>query len=293
MKRNTLKVKGLRTPRVIVFLHGAVDGRVTKKAGINPQNGVIESAYISQNLLQYKQACHDCVISLEKDIRPIRMEAAGLLAERGINRHSLELHAPQTVTDKAFGSGDGANGTHDASEDQIGLELSAANSHADHAGGGSKRKAVPTNAEEARAARLAAKEAAQREAARIHMEESKAEARKKAAEELKKVKELKEQAIKKQNESLIRLTRIREEMISAELLAEERLAETSEAVRALLCAYAHGAVSGAVSESHIPMISCGGWLDEYRRAHQELDQRITEVLNREYQTYGHYQEEAK
>lgn len=266
MNQKTLHISGLRTPRLFVILRGFLDGKVTKKACINPRSGLLESAFISRKIFLYNEACRNCAINLEKEINSARLEAATLLTERQLNRLHNELLDGSSLRGHCVSD---AYTEHTGTGSDSGSEMSREETDASpvfpHRA--SERRSHPVTAEEARAARKEAKEAARRADARAHRREK--QERTKAA---------LEEAAGKQDESMIRLTRIRERMISEELLAEESLAAASEAMRALLCAYAHGAVRGPATDGCIPTITYEGWLDEYRKAHEDLDHRISEAL---------------
>jgi len=277
MKHKELSVKGSWTPFFIVFLQGFIDGKITKKARVNPESGLLESAYVSKLHFHCNEAFRHCAMELENEINSVRVESATLLTEcklislrnsQAADADSDSVHSPRSaalITQKIS-----------ESDGEEAAEVSGASEV--HSRTPYERKKLPTTADEARNARMEAKEAARRADTRARAEEARTRARARAEEELAKAKEVHEQAEKKHDESMIRLTQIRERMISKELLAEERLAATSEAIRARLCAYAHGAVRGAVSDSHIPEIAYDCWLDEYRQAHDELDCRIYEAL---------------
>lgn len=277
MKQKELSVKGSWTPFFIVFLQGIIDGKITKKARVNPESGLLESAYVSKLHFHCNEAFRHCAMELENEINSVRVESATLLTECQLSR-LRNSQAADAVSESVHRLRSAAHSTQKVSESD-GEEAEEVSGVSEvHSRALSERKKLPTTADEARNARMEAKEAARRADARARAAEARARVRARAEEELAKAKEARVQAEKKHDESMIRLTQIRERMISKELLAEERLAATSEAIRARLCAYAHGAVRGAVSDSHIPEIAYDCWLNEYRQAHEELDRRISEAL---------------
>jgi len=125
---------------------------------------------------------------------------------------------------------------------------------------------LPVTAEEAQAARQAARSLA-----------INAEKVKKANDILEAERQQREQLRKK---SLIRLTEIHESIIKNELSAEETFSATAEALKSQMCTYAHGALRMPVSVDIVPELPYKQFLEEYREAYGELDQRICEALAR-------------
>lgn len=79
-KAKTLKLKGLQTPRPIIFIHGFMDGR-TKTVALDSQNGHLNSAYIHGRIYLFHELCKKRVIQLEKELSGIRAEAQTLILE--------------------------------------------------------------------------------------------------------------------------------------------------------------------------------------------------------------------
>lgn len=123
---------------------------------------------------------------------------------------------------------------------------------------------LPTTAEEAQAARQAARSAARN-----------AEKAKEANDRLEAERQQREQRRKK---SLLRLTEIHESIIKKELSAEESFSATAEALKSQMCTYAHGALRTPVSGDIVPELPYKQFLEEYREAYRELDQRICKAL---------------
>ena len=78
MKKKVLKMKGLRTPKPIIFVHGFINGRM-KTAALNPESGHLNSAYIFGKIYQFEKLCHDRAKCLEKDLCDIRTNAEMLI----------------------------------------------------------------------------------------------------------------------------------------------------------------------------------------------------------------------
>ncbi|MCD8148324.1 MAG: hypothetical protein LUE92_01920 [Clostridiales bacterium] len=73
-------MRGLNVPTCIVFIHGLFDGRL-KAAGVDPETGVLNSAYVNGKLNLYHKYCIDMVEGLEEDIAGMCVEAETLLME--------------------------------------------------------------------------------------------------------------------------------------------------------------------------------------------------------------------
>jgi hypothetical protein len=80
MKNKKVKMKGRAVPTVMVFMHGFFDGRF-KSAGIDLDDGFINSAYVHGKVNLYYKYCSERVDRLETDIAAICMEAETLLME--------------------------------------------------------------------------------------------------------------------------------------------------------------------------------------------------------------------
>lgn len=81
MQRNkTLTLKGLRTPRPVLFVRGFVNGRM-KTADLDQENSRLSSAYVSGMTCLFNEYCQKRVAKLETDLSAVRMEAEALLLE--------------------------------------------------------------------------------------------------------------------------------------------------------------------------------------------------------------------
>lgn len=242
-KMKTLPVKGLRTPRWLIYLKGAYHGRIRKTAALNQESGLLDSAYVSEKLFLYNKACADHMVSLERELSSSRLEAATILKTFEIEE--LYNKMPAAGIDEPM----------KPEEESIPAWTSR----------------IPVTAEEAKAARARAKQ----------MEESerrKAEAKAIREKEIKKIHESRDLYKKRKEENIVRLTEIREKIISRELIAQERLSATSEAVKSLLCSYAHGAMKRPVNSRYIPEIEFVSFMDGYYAAHEELNREIDKTL---------------
>lgn len=80
MKKKTLKLKGLKAPKLFLFIHGFANGRM-KTAAVDSESGNLNSAYIQGKVYQFDKLCHDRVIQLDGGLSEIRTEAQTLILE--------------------------------------------------------------------------------------------------------------------------------------------------------------------------------------------------------------------
>lgn len=80
MKNKKVKMKGLATPNVMVFLHGFFDGRF-RAAGVDQDSGLLNSAYVNGKTDLFYKYCSERVDRLETDIAAVCTDAEKLLLE--------------------------------------------------------------------------------------------------------------------------------------------------------------------------------------------------------------------
>lgn len=80
MKNKKVKMKGLATPTVMVFLHGFFDGRF-RAAGVDQDSGLLNSAYVNGKTDLFYKYCSERVDRLETDIAAVCTDAEKLLLE--------------------------------------------------------------------------------------------------------------------------------------------------------------------------------------------------------------------
>lgn len=80
MKNKKVRMKGIGTPTIMVFMHGFFDGRF-KSAGIDNDSGVLNSAYINGKADLFYKYCNERVDRLETDVASVYTEAGTLLME--------------------------------------------------------------------------------------------------------------------------------------------------------------------------------------------------------------------
>lgn len=80
MKKKTLKLKGLKTPKLFLFVHGFTNGRM-KTAAVDSESGNLNSAYIHGKIYLFDKLCHDRVAQLNRELSETRTEAETLTLE--------------------------------------------------------------------------------------------------------------------------------------------------------------------------------------------------------------------
>lgn len=55
--KTVLPIKGMRTPRFLIWLRGFWHGKVMHTGGINPETNVIASGYVTGQIKQFRNAC--------------------------------------------------------------------------------------------------------------------------------------------------------------------------------------------------------------------------------------------
>lgn len=80
MKKKTLKLKGLKSPKLFLFIHGFINGRM-KTAAVDSESGNLNSAYIHGKVYQFDKLCHDRAIQLDRELSEVRTEAETLVLE--------------------------------------------------------------------------------------------------------------------------------------------------------------------------------------------------------------------
>lgn len=80
MKNKKVKMKGLATPTIMVFMHGFFDGRF-RTAGLDQDSGLLNSAYVNGKTDLFYKYCSERVDRLETDIAAVCTDAEKLLLE--------------------------------------------------------------------------------------------------------------------------------------------------------------------------------------------------------------------
>lgn len=80
MKNKKVKMKGLATPTIMVFMHGFFDGRF-RAAGLDQDSGLLNSAYVNGKTDLFYKYCSERVDRLETDIAAVCTDAEKFLLE--------------------------------------------------------------------------------------------------------------------------------------------------------------------------------------------------------------------
>ena len=223
MKKKSLYLKGLRTPRFLIFLRGFVDGR-SKTAAVDSESKFLCSGYLEEKLFLFSELCDRRVIALEDGLSPDRSEASSLLMELSL------LPAPTAGGESAPAAARAVPGT------------------------------PPATVPEAQACRAAARSAAR------------------AAEAAERSRKRREETEARRQAILQRLVEIQDRIATRELIAGEELSATAEALKGLLCAYAHGVLLRPVQARYLRPIEYAPRFDAYRQSHDALDRKLTRAL---------------
>ena len=80
MKNKKVKMKGLATPTIMVFMHGFFDGRF-RATGLDQDSGLLNSACVNGKTDMFYKYCSERVDRLETDIAAVCTDAEKLLLE--------------------------------------------------------------------------------------------------------------------------------------------------------------------------------------------------------------------
>lgn len=80
MKQKKKKLKGLKVPKLLVFLYGFTNGRM-KTAAINGEHGYLDASYIHGRIHLFEKLCKESIIQLEQGVSKARVEAEMLILE--------------------------------------------------------------------------------------------------------------------------------------------------------------------------------------------------------------------
>lgn len=69
MGKNILHIRGLSTPRWLLWVHGFVHGHILKSGGLDPESGVISSCYITGKCSLFREACITRMELLERTLQ--------------------------------------------------------------------------------------------------------------------------------------------------------------------------------------------------------------------------------
>lgn len=229
MKNKKVKMKGLATPTVVVFLHGFFDGRF-RTAGIDQDSGLLNSAYTNGKIDLFYKYCNERVDRLETDIASVCAEAETLLIEL----KSMPSTCKRNETDWV----------ESVKTPKVSLDFAQ-------------------EAQNAQAARFAAREVAK---ANVAIEQAK---------------EKRSQIEKRKTDILQCLVQIRNCISNKETNCRNELSATSFALKERMCVYGHGVLLKPILSRNIPQLEYEWAFELYNNNHDEIKQRISEVVNKE------------
>lgn len=88
--RKKLKLKGLYVPRIFIWILGFIHGCISRTAVVDQESGLISSGYITEKIRLFNKLSSDYVKTMEDELKALRNEAAGLLADEAILRKEAE-----------------------------------------------------------------------------------------------------------------------------------------------------------------------------------------------------------
>ena len=89
MRQKTLRIKGMRVPRVFIWLHGFFQGRIIKTAGVDEETGCICSGYVEGKRRLFNELSSNRVKQLELELKAVRAEAFDLMAQYASVKRNL------------------------------------------------------------------------------------------------------------------------------------------------------------------------------------------------------------
>lgn len=79
--KTTLNVKGLRTPRLCLWIHGFFHGNILHTGGLDPETKTISSAYVTGQIGRFRNVCVERRALAEENLKKEWAEADQLLIE--------------------------------------------------------------------------------------------------------------------------------------------------------------------------------------------------------------------
>lgn len=95
-----LKVKGLHTPRLFLWMKGLLDGKLLHTGGLDPTTGMLSSSYITGQIARFQTACAKRMAVADEKLKPFWAEADRLL----IDYANLPMAAPAWDNNTKAGS---------------------------------------------------------------------------------------------------------------------------------------------------------------------------------------------
>ena len=85
-----LRLKGLRVPRIFIWMLGFSHGCIFRTAMVDPENGLISSGYITEKRRLFNELSAQHVKIMEEELRELRKEAAGIMADEAFLRLGMD-----------------------------------------------------------------------------------------------------------------------------------------------------------------------------------------------------------
>lgn len=104
MRQKTLRIKGMRVPRLFIWVHGFFQGRIIKTAGVDEETGYICSGYIEGKRKLFNELSSNRVKQLELELKAVRAEAFDLMAQHAaVSKNLVEdviNEKPSTIDER-------------------------------------------------------------------------------------------------------------------------------------------------------------------------------------------------
>lgn len=89
-KKTVLPMKGLRTPRIFLWILGLIHGKILHTGGLDPETGTITSGYITGQIKRFRNACVSRRERTEEKLAKEWADADCLLIDLGTITDSLK-----------------------------------------------------------------------------------------------------------------------------------------------------------------------------------------------------------
>lgn len=90
--KTVLPLRGIRTPRFLIWLRGFIHGRIIRTGGLDPETNVISSGYVTGQIKRFRNACVVRREQAETKLKKVWTEADQLL---------IDLAAVSSALDKS------------------------------------------------------------------------------------------------------------------------------------------------------------------------------------------------
>lgn len=80
-EKKVLSIKGLRTPRILIWLLGLLHGKILRAGTIDPDSNLLCGSYITSKSKLYQEYCYKRIGMLEEELKGLRIESSCLMFE--------------------------------------------------------------------------------------------------------------------------------------------------------------------------------------------------------------------